>query len=124
MKRRRQVLRVVGRIVGRLLMFLSRQVLRTNVSHMNLKEEKLIFSQAGTWDLGPFAAVLAPGQTSPQAAEYKLEGTKNSAPEELMLLNWFWSRRLRVTWTARRSNQSILKEINLDYSLGRLKLKL
>ena len=117
MKRRRQVLRVVGRIVGRLLMFLSRQVLRTNVSHVNLKEEKLILSQAGTWDLGPFAAVLAPGQTSPQAAEYKLEGTKNSAPEELMLLNWFWSRRLRVTWTARRSNQSILKEINLDYSL-------
>ena len=90
MKRRRQVLRVVGRIVGRLLMFLSRQVLRTNVSHMNLKEEKLILSQAGTWDLGPFGAVLAPGQTSPQAAEYKLEGTKNSAPEELMLLNWFW----------------------------------
>ena len=53
---------------------------------MNLKEEKLILSQAGTWDLGPFGAVLAPGQTSPQAAEYKLEGTKNSAPEELMLL--------------------------------------
>ena len=71
-KKRRQVLWVVGRIVGRLLMFLSRQVLRTNVSHVNLKEEKLILSQAGTWDLGPFAAVLAPGQTSPQAAEYKL----------------------------------------------------
>ena len=31
---------------------------------------------------------------------------------------------LRVHWTARRSNQSILKEINLDYSLGRLMLKL
>ena len=27
--------------------------------------------QDGTWDLGPFAAVLAPGQTSPQATEYK-----------------------------------------------------
>ena len=27
--------------------------------------------QAGTWALGPFAAVRAPGQTSPQATEYK-----------------------------------------------------
>ena len=33
-------------------------------------------------------------------------------------------RLLRVSWTARRSNQSILKEINLEYSLARLKLKL
>ena len=86
-KRRRQVLGVVGRVVGRLLMFLSRQVLRTNVSHVNLKVEKLILRQAGTWDLGPFTAVLAPGQTSPQAAEHKLQGTKNSAPEGVMLLN-------------------------------------
>ena len=30
---------------------------------------------------------------------------------------WCWRRLLRVPWTARRSNQSILKEINLDYSL-------
>ena len=27
--------------------------------------------QAGTWDLGPFAAMLAPGQTSPSATKYK-----------------------------------------------------
>ena len=81
-RRRRQVLGVVGRIVGRLLMFLSRKVLRKNVSDVNLKEEKLILSQAGTWDLGPFAAVFAPGQTSPQAAEHKLQGTKISALKE------------------------------------------
>ena len=31
---------------------------------------------------------------------------------------------MRVTWNAKRSNQSILKEINLEYSLGRLMLKL
>ena len=36
---------------------------------------------------------------------------------------WFWSRLLRVPWTARRSNQSILKEINPEYSLERLMLK-
>ena len=36
-----------------------------------------------------------------------------------------WEKTLfRVTWTARRSNQSILKEINLEYSLEELMLKL
>ena len=37
---------------------------------------------------------------------------------------WCWKRLLRVPWTARRSNQSILKEINPEYSLERLMLKL
>ena len=37
---------------------------------------------------------------------------------------WCWRRLLRVPWTARRSNQSILKEINPEYSLEGLKLKL
>ena len=36
----------------------------------------------------------------------------------------WWRRLLRVPWTARRSNQSILKEINLEYSLEGLMLKL
>ena len=37
---------------------------------------------------------------------------------------WCWRRLLRVPWTARRSNQSILKEISLEYSLEELMLKL
>ena len=41
---------------------------------------------------------------------------------------WFWRRLLRVPWTARRSNQSILKEISPEYSLAglmpRLKLQI
>ena len=37
---------------------------------------------------------------------------------------WCWQRLLRVPWTARRSNQSILKEINHEYSLKGLMLKL
>ena len=37
---------------------------------------------------------------------------------------WFWRRLLRVPWTARKSNQSILKEINPEYSLEGLMLKL
>ena len=37
---------------------------------------------------------------------------------------WCWRRILRVSWTARRSKQSILKEISPEYSLGGLMLKL
>ena len=37
---------------------------------------------------------------------------------------WCWRRLLRVPWTVRRSNQSILKEINPEYSLEGLMLKL
>ena len=37
---------------------------------------------------------------------------------------WCWRRLLRVPWTARRSNQSILKEISPDYALEGLMLKL
>ena len=37
---------------------------------------------------------------------------------------WCWRRLLRVSWTARRSNQSLLKEINPGYSLEGLMVKL
>ena len=37
---------------------------------------------------------------------------------------WYWRRRLRVPWTARRSNLSILKETSPEYSLEGLMLKL
>ena len=37
---------------------------------------------------------------------------------------WYWRRLLRVPWTARRSNQSILKEISPGYSLEGMMLKL
>ena len=37
---------------------------------------------------------------------------------------WYWKRLLRVSWTTRRSNQSILREINSKYSLEGLMLKL
>ena len=36
---------------------------------------------------------------------------------------WFWRRLLRVPWTARRSNQPVLKKINPEYSLETLMLK-
>ena len=37
---------------------------------------------------------------------------------------WCWRRLLRIPWTARRSNQSIVKEINPEYSFEGLMLKL
>ena len=37
---------------------------------------------------------------------------------------WCWRRLLRTSWTVKRSNQSILKEVNPEYSLERLMLKL
>ena len=48
---------------------------------------------------------------------------KKLSANELMLLNWCWRISLRILWTARRSNQSILKEINPQYSLEGLMLK-
>ena len=49
----------------------------------------------------------------------KVEGPRIDAFEL-----WWWRRLLRVPWTARRSNQSILKEISPEYSLEGLMLKL
>ena len=49
----------------------------------------------------------------------KAERRKNDAFEL-----WCWRRLLRAPWTARRSNQSILKQINPEYSLEGLMLKL
>ena len=49
---------------------------------------------------------------------------KLSAEELIFFQLWCWRRLLRVPWTARRPNQSILKEISLEYSLEGLMLKL
>ena len=49
---------------------------------------------------------------------------KKLSVKELMLLNCGVGEDLRVPWTARRSNQSILKEISPEYSLEGLMLKL
>ena len=51
--------------------------------------------------------------------------TKKSEHRRIDALElWFWRRLLRVPWTARRSSQSILKEISPEYSLEGLMLKL
>ena len=52
--------------------------------------------------------------------DYKETESRRIEPFEL----WCWGRLLRVPWTARRSHQSIIKEINSEYSLEELMLKL
>ena len=56
---------------------------------------------------------------------YKSWTTKKAKCQKIDAFElWCWKRLLRVPYTARRSNQSVLKEISLEYSLERLRLKL
>ena len=57
--------------------------------------------------------------------KYCLQTTKKAERQRIDVFElWCWRRLLRVPWTTRRSNQSILKEIGLEYSLEGLMLKL
>ena len=55
---------------------------------------------------------------------WELDHKEGWAPQKWCFWMWCWRRLLRVPWTARRSNQSILKEINPEDSLEGLMLKL
>ena len=54
----------------------------------------------------------------------RAEPQRRLSAEELMLSNWCWRKLLRVPWTAKRSNYSIVKEINPEYWLKGLILRL
>ena len=55
---------------------------------------------------------------------WELDYKESWAPKNWCCCTWCWKRLLRVPWTARTSNQSILKEISPEYSLEGLMLKL
>ena len=56
---------------------------------------------------------------------YEIWAIKKSEPQRIGAFElWRWGRLLRVPWTTRRSNQSILKEISPEYSLEELMLNL
>ena len=55
---------------------------------------------------------------------WELDYKESWMPKNWWFKMWCWRRLLRVPWTARRSNQSILKEISPEYSLEGLMLKL
>ena len=65
---------------------------------------------------------LAEKNRKPWCQSWTIRKTKCQRIDAFEL--WFWIRLLRVPWTARRSNQSILKEISPEYSLEGLMLKL
>ena len=66
------------------------------------------------------------GFLSSQVCMWELDHKESWVPKNDAFELWCWRRLLRLPWTARRSNQSILKEINPEYSLEgpMLKLKL
>ena len=64
------------------------------------------------------------GFSSSYVCMWELNCKESWAPKNWCFELWCWRRLLRVLWTARRSNQSILKEINPEYSLEGLMLML
>ena len=64
------------------------------------------------------------GFSSSLVCMWALDHKESWVPKTDAFELWFWTRLLRVPWTARRSNQSILKEINSEIPLERLMLKL
>ena len=65
------------------------------------------------------------GFSSSHVCMWELDSKESWAPKNWCFWTiWCWRRLLRVPWTARRSNQSILKEISPEYSLEGLMLKL
>ena len=73
-------------------------------------------------DKGPYSQSY--GLTSGHVWMWELDHKEGWAPKNDAFRLWCWRRLLRVPRTARRSNQSILKEINPEYSLEGLMLKL
>ena len=90
----------VGKVMSLLFNILSRLV----ITFLPRSKHLLI-----SWLQSPAAVIL----------ESKKEHQRMNAFEL-----WCWRRLLRVSWTARRSNQSILREISPEYSLEGLMLKL
>ena len=64
------------------------------------------------------------GFSSSHVWMWEMDYKESWAPRTDAFELWCWRRHLRVPWTARRSNQSILKEISPEYSLEGLMLKL
>ena len=73
-------------------------------------------------DKGPYSQSYGFSSSHVQMWEMEIKKAEHQRIDAFKL--WCWRRLLRVPWTARRSNQSILKEFNLEHSLEGLMLKL
>ena len=92
---------------------------RKVMTHLDsiLKKPRHYFSNKGPSSQGY-------GFSSSHIWMWELDYKEGWGPKNWCFELWCWRRLLRVPWTARRSNQSILKEISPEYSLGGLMLKL
>ena len=96
-------------------LFLERKAM-TNVDSISKNRDITLPTKLGLVKTMVFPAVMYSCESWPIK---KAEHQRTDAFEL-----WCWRRLLRVPWTARRSNQSILKEIFPEYALERLMLKL
>ena len=87
-----------------------------NESRQHIKKQRHYFANKGTLS-------QSYGVSSSHVWMWELDYKAEHQRTDVFEL-WCWRRFLRVPWTARRSNQSILKEISPDYSLEGLMLKL
>ena len=87
-----------------------------NESRQHIKKQRHYFANKGP-------SSQRYGFSSSHVWMWELDYTAEHQRTDVFEL-WCWRRFLRVPWTARRSNQSILKEISPDYSLEGLMLKL
>ena len=96
-------------------LFLGRKTM-TNLDSI-LKKQRRYFANKGPYSKAMvFSVVMYRGES------WTIKKTEHQRIDAFEL--WCWRRLLRVPWTARRSKQSILKEINPEYSLEELTLKL
>ena len=86
-------------------------------SKHSLKKQRHHFA-----DKSPYGQSYGFSSSHVQTGELTIKKAKCLRIDAFQL--WFWRRLLQVPWTARRSNQSILKEISPKYSLEGLMLKL
>ena len=95
-------------------LFLRRKVM---INLPNIKKQRHYFANKGASSKAMVFPVVMYGCES-----WTVKNTEHQIIDAFEL--WCWRRLLRVCWTARRSNQSILKEISPGCSLERLMLKL
>ena len=108
-------LRMVTASLIKRCLLLGRKII-TNL-HKCVKKQRHHFANKGP-------SSQTSGFSSSHSQMWELDNKKGWARKNWSLELWFWRRLLRVPWTAGRSNYSILKEINPEYSLEGPKLKL
>ena len=90
---------------------------------MSLSKSWVIIKDRGAWHAADHRSQRVGDDLATE--QQLLSAIKKAECQRIEALElWYWRRLLRVSWTARRSNQSILKESNPEYSLEVLRLRI